>query len=93
MLKIRLSDLRDDGLYILAGKTQDSTGQAMVFTYTQRLRAMLHRAKKLRRRTSSMYLVATRDGTPHSVSGFHSAWRRLKKKCGMGDVHFHDIAV
>jgi integrase len=38
-----------------------------------------------------MYLFATRDGTPHSVSGFNSSWRRLKEKCGLGDIHFHDI--
>lgn len=91
LLKIRLSDLREDGLYILPSKTQDSTGQAMVFTYTQRLRNVLQRAKKLRRRATSMYLFATRDGTPHSVSGINSAWRRLKQKCELDDLHFHDI--
>jgi integrase len=38
-----------------------------------------------------MYLFATRDGTPHTVSGFNSAWRRLKEKCDLDDLHFHDI--
>ena len=38
-----------------------------------------------------MYLFATQDGTPHSTSGFNSAWKRLKNKVGLSDIHFHDI--
>jgi len=63
----------------------------MVFSYTPRLRAVLNRSKKLRRRASSMYLFATRNGTPHTTGGFNSAWRRLKVKVGLSDIHFHDI--
>ena len=91
LLRIRLNDLQADGLHVLPTKTQDSTGQSMVFSYTPRLRDVLNRSKKLRRRASSMYLFATRNGTPHTTSGFNSAWRRLKSKVGISDVHFHDI--
>jgi len=38
-----------------------------------------------------MYLFATRDGAPRTVTGFNSAWRRLKEKCGLDDMHFRDI--
>ena len=91
LLKIRINDLQTDGLHVLPAKTQNSTGQVMLFSYTPRLLEALNRARKLRRRASSMYLFATRDGTPHSTSGFNSAWRRLKIKVGLSDIHFHDI--
>jgi len=38
-----------------------------------------------------MYLFATRNGTPHTTSGFNSAWRRLKDRVSLNDIHFHDI--
>jgi integrase len=91
LLNIRLSDIQSDGLHMIPGKTRDSTGQAMIFTFSPRLRDVLNLSRKLRRRASSMYLFATGDGTPQSVSGFNSAWRRLKKKCDLDDIHFHDI--
>ena len=78
LLKIRVNDLQADGLHVLPTKTQDSTGQVMIFSNTPRLLEVLNRSRKLRRRASSMYLFATQDGTPHSTSGFNSAWKRLK---------------
>lgn len=36
LLKIRLNDLQTDGLHVLPTKTQNSTGQAMIFSYTPR---------------------------------------------------------
>jgi len=91
LLKIRLSDLREDGLHMLPTKTEDNSGQAMIFTYTARLLDVLQRAKNLRRRASSMTLFATRNGTPHTISGLNSAWRRLKKRTKISNLHFHDI--
>ena len=87
LLRIRLNDLREDGLHVQPRKT----GPDMVFSYSPRLSAVLARAKRLRRRASSMTLFATRNGTPHTVSGFNSMWRRLKDRCGLSDLHFHDI--
>jgi len=46
LLKIRLSDLRDDGLYILHTKTQNSAGEAMAFTHTQRAQGTAGGRKK-----------------------------------------------
>jgi integrase len=63
----------------------------MIFSNTPRLLEVLNRSRKLRRRALSMYLFATQDGTPHSTSGFNSAWKRLKNKVGLSDIHFHDI--
>ena len=91
LLKIRVNDLQADGLHVLPTKTQDSTGQVMIFSNTPRLLEVLNRSRKLRRRASSMYLFATQDGTPHSTSVFNSAWKRLKNKVGLSDIHFHDI--
>ena len=77
--------------HVLLEYLRTTTGQVMIFSYTPRLQDVLNRSKKLRRRATSMYLFATKDGTPHSTSGFNSAWRRLKNKVGLGDIHFHDI--
>jgi len=38
-----------------------------------------------------VYLLASRDGLPHTVSGFNSAWRRLKQQCELREIHVHDI--
>jgi integrase len=45
----------------------------------------------LRRRIGTLWLFASRDGQPYTVSGFNSIWRRLVKRSGVQDVHFHDI--
>ena len=87
LLKIKLSDIRQDGLHI----KQQKTGKYQIFTWSPGLRAIISRSKKLRRRQSSFFLFATRNGTPYSTSGFNSNWRRLKQRAGLSDLHFHDI--
>ncbi len=87
LLKIKLSDIRKDGLHV----TQQKTGKSQIFTWSPGLKTIISRSKKLRRKHSSFFLFATRNGTPHTTSGFNSNWRRLKQKAGLPDIHFHDI--
>ncbi|MEN8131251.1 MAG: tyrosine-type recombinase/integrase [Pseudomonadota bacterium] len=37
------------------------------------------------------YCYPNRTGQPYTVSGFDSIWRRLVKRNGMQDLHFHGI--
>ena len=87
LMRLRLSDITERGLLV----EQRKTGARILYQMTPVLRAVLTRAKALRRRASSMYLFATRNGTPYTPSGWDSAWRRLVSRSGIVDLHFHDI--
>lgn len=87
LLKIRLSDLTDKGLRVKVQKT----GVEVLFTWTDALRDVVERAKKLRRRVGSLYLFATReDGQQYTTSGFDSNWQRLLKKAKV-KITFHSL--
>jgi integrase len=87
LLKLKLSDIREDGLYVQQGKT----GKRQIFEMTAALQTLLTRIRKLRRRVGTLWLFTTRHGQPYTESGFDSIWRRLVKRSGVKDVHFHDI--
>lgn len=87
LLRLKFSDIRQDGLYLQQGKT----GKRQVFEMTPGLSALLGRIRRLRRRIGSLWLFCTRDGQPYTVSGFNAIWRRLVQRSGLDDVHFHDI--
>ena len=87
ILRLNLSDIREDGLYVQQGKT----GKRQIFELTSDLQALLNRIRRLHRRVGSFSLFATRNGQPYTESGFDSIWRRLVKRSGVKDVHFHDI--
>ena len=87
LLRLKLSDICEDGLYVQQGKT----GKRQIFELTSDLQSLLSRIRKLRRRVSYLWLFATRDGQPYTSSGFDSIWRRVVKRSGVKDVHFHDI--
>jgi len=87
VLAIRLSDLRDDGLYVEISKT----GRRLIFEWTPALRKVVSQARALRRRVGSLYLFATRRGQPYTTSGFDSIWQRVIKRSGLEDFRFHDL--
>ncbi len=88
ILKIRLSDITEEGLII----TQQKTGAKQCYTWTPALRQAIDNAKALPRRTViSMHLFSTRSGKPYTTSGFDSVWQRIVKKSGLKNLHFHDI--
>lgn len=87
LLKIRLSDIREDGLYV----EQSKTGKRQLFEWTEALRDAVSRAKTPRRGIGSLYLFANRAGHPYTTTGFDSIWQRVKKKSGIKDLRFHDL--
>jgi len=73
LLKLRLQDLSPDGLTVRTGKT----GRRLLFELTPGLSDTIERAKRLRRRVSTLYLIANRNGQPYTDSGFRAMWRRV----------------
>jgi integrase len=77
MLKFRLDQLREDGLFVETGKR----GKRLLFTWSPDLIAAIEVIKALRHRVTSLYLFnSPRNGTKLSTSGFKSAWVRAMKK-------------
>ena len=87
LLNIRLSDIKDDGLYI----TQSKTGKKIVFEITTEFKILISKAKSIKRPVHGMYLFCNRKGTKYTYDGFSSIFYRLKIKAGLKDLHFHDI--
>jgi integrase len=85
ILKIKLTDIREDGLYIV----QKKTGTKQVYTITPELDAALGRAKALRE--SITYLICDRQGEPYTQPRFQKMWVRDFAKTDVEGVVFHDI--
>ncbi len=87
ILGIKLADIREDGIYVRQGKT----GKQQLFELSPDLREVIGRAKGLRKQAFSQYLFPGRLGAACTTTGFDTAWKRLTKKVGIKDLHFHDI--
>lgn len=87
LLNIRLSDVKDEGLYVRQGKT----GKRQLFEWTPTLRRIVADARKLPRRVQTLYLFTSRKGTPYTSDGFDSNWQRIMKRAGVTGAHFHDL--
>lgn len=94
LLKIRLADLVEEGIRVDVSKT----GTYRLIAWNDQLRAVVARAKALRRRRApaanvgSLYLFASgRTGGPYTPSGFDSLWQRAAKKAGAEDLRPHDM--
>ncbi len=87
LLRLRLSDLTDEGIAVEHHKT----GARVCYQWTPALQEAVARAKRLRRRVGSVYLFADDRGAPWKASAVQTAWIRLCRKVGVQDAHFHDI--
>lgn len=87
LLNIKISDIKDDGLYVTQGKT----GKRQIFEMTEGLSLAIANARKIDRNVSSIYLLPNLSGRKYTTSGFQSIWHRLIKRSGVNDFHFHDI--
>ena len=73
ILKIRMNDLREHGLFAETGKR----GKKLLFAWTDDLRAATDIFKIFRRKVTSLYLInSARSGNRLSSSGFQTAWQR-----------------
>lgn len=93
LLRLRRSAISADGLSIQQGKT----GKRLLIHWTPALRYAVEQCGRLPDEgIISLWIVAQRDGTPYSESGFQTAWQRhirdcLKKGRIAERFTFHDI--
>lgn len=92
VLRIKLSDMSDDGIRIRAGKT----GKKILIGWASELKAAVSDVKAVKRKVGTLYLFATRTGQCYvnekgQTSGFDSVWqRRMKKFVEAGGVRFNE---
>ena len=93
LLTLKITDLEDEGIR----NRQNKTDRKQYFSWTPALRmaakaAMACRSTpKVRYINTPAWLFTNRKGQQITVTGFNSSWRRLRTKCGLTDLHFHDI--
>lgn len=93
LLNLKMNDIEDAGIR----KKTNKTGKKVYFTWTPALRKAVNLAidfrvmPKVRQINEPSWLFTNRSGNKVSATGFNSAWRRLRDKCGIQDLHFHDI--
>lgn len=87
VLKLRLSDIQDDGIHVVHKKT----GKHQVFTMTGALQTAVADAKALPRVVGSMFLLSRHDGQPIKGNTLSVAMQTACEKAGCAPFHFHDI--
>ena len=87
VLRVKLSDISDDGVYFQQGKT----GKKLRVRMTPDLAEVTERAKKLHNKVRGLTLFHARGGKPYSYFGVSAMFRRACKAAGVRDFHLHDI--
>ena len=83
LLKLKLSDLKEDGIHSQRQKTKNTTGKRLIITWTNELKELTDEILKLPpRRVGNTYLFVTRQGKPYfnektmKCNAFDSIWQR-----------------
>lgn len=87
VLEIRLSDIRDDGIYFRQRKTKAQ----LVVGWTSELRDVVERAKRLLRGVAGLTLLQGRQGKPVDYRSMGHSWATACKAAGVPDVQMRDI--
>lgn len=81
MLRLTMSDLRDDGIHVTPGKTEESTGKTLIYMWSDELRKAVDTAKAARPVQLSPFLFCNRSGEGYfdedtgRAGGWDSMWR------------------
>jgi integrase len=90
LLSLTRSQLTDEGILFC----QSKTGAEVLIEWSDDLRSIVERAKKVTPQIPGDYLVRTRRGKPYSARGFSAIWQRLMAKhvkAGGQRFSFHDL--
>jgi hypothetical protein len=93
LLRLRRDAITADGLQV----QQRKTGKRLLIHWTPALRWAIEQAGTLPAEgRASLWIVAQRDGSPYSESGFQTAWQKHIRKCHEQGViaerfTFHDL--
>lgn len=85
MLRLTMSDLRNDGIYIEPSKTEGTTGKRMIVEWSDELRAAVAMAKAARPMELSPFLFCTLKGECYfnekgRAGGWESLWKNFMKR-------------
>jgi integrase len=75
ILSMRLDQLKDDGIHV----TISNAGKRIVIRWSDEMRLVVNRVRKIPRPIRGLHLFCTRHGKPYTVSGFSSIWQRKMK--------------
>ena len=85
LLRIVMSDLKDDGIHTQRHKTRETTGKRTIYEWTDELRAAVDMAKEARPKLSP-FLFCNRDGADYmdedtgEAHGWDSMWGRFMQR-------------
>lgn len=83
ILRLQISDIQEDGIHVTPRKTEKTTGKALIYEWSDELRAAVELAKEARPVDISPYLFCNKRGKSHwnettcKASGWKSMWRRF----------------
>lgn len=85
LLRLTVSDLKEDGIHVTPHKTENSTGKRLIIDWSDELRDAVEIAKDVRPALSS-FLFCTRKGAGYineekgTASGWDSVWQRFMER-------------
>lgn len=92
ILKIKLTDLTDEGIFVHISKTKNK----ILIQWSDSLRQLVEKAKALSRAPDNVYLFTNTKGRPYTSSGLQTIWQRLMRTAIEDNIltdrfRFHDI--
>lgn len=93
VLSLTRASVTEEGLRVRPSKTEDSTGQELVFKWTPALAGVVRQALSLKPQVRT-HIVCNRKAKPFTKNGFDSVWNRLMAKAeatGMERWQFKDL--
>lgn len=90
-----------EGIWLMRDKTRHCGGDALIITWTPRLRAVVARLQKLKaernlkkrasQRVQTPALITKQDGTPMTYEALAAAWQRGVKRAKVPATMFRDL--
>ena len=85
MLRLQMSDIKPDGIYVTPSKTENSSGAQRIIERTEAVNTALDMCMSARPVDLSPYIFCTRTGAPYikedaTANGFESMWQRVMAK-------------
>jgi integrase len=89
LLTLNRSQFTDKGIRFGVSKTQESGVAQIDMEWSDELREIMERSKRLTPHIPNDYIIRTRKGRPYTGSGFYAIWQRLMAKhVKNGGKHF-----
>jgi integrase len=91
ILRLRESDIGENGIYFKAKKTENSTQVRFTVAWTDELKAAVARARSMQGAVRSLTLLRGRTGKPPIYRSVATQWENACKAAGVEDAHLHDL--